>query len=70
MPKLLAGVDGAIDALTADGGADAADAIRTTDTVPKVTTVTHNDGWTVGGMAKGAGMLAPEPGHDAVRDHY
>jgi glutamate N-acetyltransferase / amino-acid N-acetyltransferase len=59
MDKLLAGVDDAVTALSADGGADAADAIRTTDSVPKVTAVTHNDGWTVGGMAKGAGMLAP-----------
>jgi glutamate N-acetyltransferase/amino-acid N-acetyltransferase len=59
MDKLLAGVDDAVTSLGAEGGADAADAIRTTDSVPKVTAVTHNDGWTVGGMAKGAGMLAP-----------
>lgn len=45
-------------ALSADGGADAADAIRTTDTVSKQT-VAAGDGWCVGGMAKGAGMLAP-----------
>ena len=44
--------------LSADGGADAAVAIMTTDTVPKTATVTV-DGFTVGGMAKGAGMLAP-----------
>jgi glutamate N-acetyltransferase / amino-acid N-acetyltransferase len=37
----------------------AADAIRTTDTIAKQAAVTHPDGWTVGGMAKGAGMLAP-----------
>ncbi len=59
MDKLLGGVDRAVAALTADGGADAADAIRTTDTVAKTAVVTHPDGWTVGGMAKGAGMLAP-----------
>ena len=52
----------------ADGGADAADAIRTTDTVSKQTVVA-GAGWSVGGMAKGAGMLAPGAGHDAVRPH-
>ena len=57
--RLLAGVDAASQALTADGGADAAEAIRTTDTVAKQAVFTHADGWTVGGMAKGAGMLAP-----------
>jgi glutamate N-acetyltransferase / amino-acid N-acetyltransferase len=56
---LLAGVDTAADALSDTGGADAADAIRTTDTVSKQSAVAHPDGWTVGGMAKGAGMLAP-----------
>jgi glutamate N-acetyltransferase/amino-acid N-acetyltransferase len=55
---LNAGVAAAIATLSADGGADAADAIRTTDTVSKQATVSRNE-WTVGGMAKGAGMLAP-----------
>jgi glutamate N-acetyltransferase / amino-acid N-acetyltransferase len=41
-----------------DGGPTAAVAIMTTDTVPKVVTV-EGDGWTVGGIAKGAAMLAP-----------
>jgi glutamate N-acetyltransferase/amino-acid N-acetyltransferase len=59
MPRLLAGVDAAVAGLTVEGGAAAADAIRTTDTVPKLATITHPAGWTVGGMAKGAGMLAP-----------
>ena len=45
-------------AAPADGGADAARAIMTTDTVPKTTRV-EADGFVVGGMAKGAGMLAP-----------
>jgi glutamate N-acetyltransferase/amino-acid N-acetyltransferase len=45
-------------ALSTEGGADAADAIRTTDTVSKQA-VAPGDGWCVGGMAKGAGMLAP-----------
>ena len=58
MPKVLAGVDAAVEALRTDGGEDAAVAIRTTDTVHKQA-VAHRDGWTVGGMAKGAGMLAP-----------
>ncbi|SDD05027.1 glutamate N-acetyltransferase [Geodermatophilus telluris] len=58
MEKLTAGVTAAAAALRADGGDDAARAIMTTDSVPK-TTVQHRDGWTVGGMAKGAGMLAP-----------
>ena len=44
--------------LSDSGGADAADAIRTTDTVSKQAVV-KGDGWSVGGMAKGAGMLAP-----------
>lgn len=44
--------------LSADGGDDAARAIMTTDTTPK-TVVVEGDGWRVGGIAKGAGMLAP-----------
>jgi len=58
MPALLSGVAEAAASLHAGGGADAAEAIRTTDSVRKqaVSTV---DGVTVGGMAKGAGMLAP-----------
>ncbi len=58
MDLLLAGVRDAVDAARADGGADAATAIMTTDSVPKTAVVTV-DGFTVGGMAKGAGMLAP-----------
>lgn len=58
MAKLLAGVDAAVAALSVDGGADAAVSIMTTDTVPKTATVITG-GYTVGGMAKGAGMLAP-----------
>jgi glutamate N-acetyltransferase/amino-acid N-acetyltransferase len=58
MPQLLAGVTAAAAALAPDGGDDAAIAIMTTDTVPK-TVVVQRDGWSVGGMAKGAGMLAP-----------
>jgi glutamate N-acetyltransferase / amino-acid N-acetyltransferase len=59
MDKLLPGIDQAVAALDPAGGKDAAEAIRTTDSVAKTATVQHPDGWTVGGMAKGAGMLAP-----------
>ncbi|SDY25400.1 glutamate N-acetyltransferase [Geodermatophilus africanus] len=58
MDRLTAGVTAAVAVLSEDGGPDAARAIMTTDSVPK-TTVVERDGWTVGGMAKGAGMLAP-----------
>lgn len=54
--KILAGIRAA--ELTADGGDDASLAIMTTDTKPKLSVV-RGDGWTIGGMAKGAGMLAP-----------
>jgi glutamate N-acetyltransferase/amino-acid N-acetyltransferase len=55
---LLSGVRAALEAQSADGGASAATAIMTTDSVSKES-VAHGDGFTVGGMAKGAGMLAP-----------
>ncbi|GAA1819158.1 bifunctional glutamate N-acetyltransferase/amino-acid acetyltransferase ArgJ [Planosporangium flavigriseum] len=58
MDKLLSGVDAAVRGLARDGGPAAAEAIMTTDTRPK-TTVQTGEGFTVGGMAKGAGMLAP-----------
>ncbi len=58
MDSLLPGVDGAAAALAADGGADAAQAILTTDSGPK-TAIVEQDGFTVGGMAKGAGMIHP-----------
>ncbi|MFF4705730.1 bifunctional glutamate N-acetyltransferase/amino-acid acetyltransferase ArgJ [Streptomyces sp. NPDC001288] len=58
MDKLLPGVETAAAALSEHGGEKAAIAIKTTDTVHKTSVVTK-DGWTVGGMAKGAGMLAP-----------
>jgi glutamate N-acetyltransferase/amino-acid N-acetyltransferase len=59
MDRLLAGIGEAATSLSATGGDTAADAIRTTDTRPK-TAVAISGGVTVGGMAKGAGMLAPE----------
>ncbi|WP_149204683.1 bifunctional glutamate N-acetyltransferase/amino-acid acetyltransferase ArgJ [Actinotalea subterranea] len=58
MDRLLDGVDDAAARLAPDAGDDAARAIMTTDTVPKTVHV-QRDGWSVGGMAKGAGMLAP-----------
>jgi glutamate N-acetyltransferase / amino-acid N-acetyltransferase len=57
-PKLMAGIEHAAQALTGSGGNDAATAIMTTDTVSKQA-VQHGEGWSIGGMAKGAGMLAP-----------
>src|SRR5690606_8740286 len=59
MDKLLPGVDAAAAALTETSGEDAAIAIMTTDTVPKNAVRTGEAGWTIGGIAKGAGMLAP-----------
>lgn len=56
--KVLDGTAAAIGALSADGGEDASLAIMTTDSRPKRASVSR-DGWTIGGMAKGAGMLAP-----------
>jgi glutamate N-acetyltransferase/amino-acid N-acetyltransferase len=56
--RLAAGVQAAADALGPEGGEDAATAIMTTDSHPKQALV-RGDGWVVGGMAKGAGMLAP-----------
>jgi glutamate N-acetyltransferase/amino-acid N-acetyltransferase len=58
LPKVLDGVTSAVKHLDPDGGGMAAEAIMTTDTVAK-NTVIPGDGWMVGGMAKGAGMLAP-----------
>ena len=58
MDQLLAGVEKAAAGLAAGGGSDAADAICTTDTHRKEA-IARDGGVTVGGMAKGAGMLAP-----------
>ena len=58
MDRLIGGIDVATAELSADGGAAAAEAIMTTDTVSKTATASRQ-GWSVGGMAKGAGMLAP-----------
>ncbi|NKX49913.1 bifunctional glutamate N-acetyltransferase/amino-acid acetyltransferase ArgJ, partial [Arthrobacter deserti] len=58
MDKVLPGVEAAAAARAGDGGADAATAIMTTDTVSKQAAFS-GDGYSIGGMAKGAGMLAP-----------
>lgn len=59
MPQLLGGVAMAVDQLSNKGGADAAQAIMTTDTVAKQASVQLAEGPIIAGMAKGAGMLAP-----------
>ncbi|MET8337889.1 bifunctional glutamate N-acetyltransferase/amino-acid acetyltransferase ArgJ [Streptosporangium canum] len=59
MEALLGGVDLAVSQTSRDGGLAAADAIRTTDTVSKISFRRGEGGYMVGGMAKGAGMLAP-----------
>lgn len=61
MDKMLAGVREVVQEMAGGltGGEEAARAIMTTDTVPKQAALHHEDKWTVGGMAKGAGMLAP-----------
>ncbi len=58
MDLLLGGLDAALADASRSGGTTAADAIRTTDTVSKIA-FHRARGYTVGGMAKGAGMLAP-----------
>ncbi|MGB6209279.1 bifunctional glutamate N-acetyltransferase/amino-acid acetyltransferase ArgJ [Mycobacterium sp.] len=61
MDKVLAGVGHVVHEMAGGlaGGEEAARAIMTTDTVPKQVALHHPDNWTIGGMAKGAGMLAP-----------
>ncbi|MGB0970128.1 MAG: bifunctional glutamate N-acetyltransferase/amino-acid acetyltransferase ArgJ [Mycobacterium sp.] len=61
MANVLAGVQEIVHEMAGGltGGEEAARAIMTTDSVPKQVALHHHDKWTVGGMAKGAGMLAP-----------
>ena len=61
MDKVLAGVTEVVHEMAGGltGGEEAARAIMTTDTAPKQVALHHSGNWTVGGMAKGAGMLAP-----------
>ena len=58
LERVCAGIDAAAAQLSTDGGADAAEAILTTDTRAKEA-VFHGGGFTVGGMAKGSGMIHP-----------
>ena len=58
LDKVAAGISDLVPMLSPLGGRAAAEAIMTTDSVPKQ--ASHSDeGWSIGGMAKGAGMLAP-----------
>ncbi|MGV0655726.1 bifunctional glutamate N-acetyltransferase/amino-acid acetyltransferase ArgJ [Mycolicibacterium thermoresistibile] len=61
MDKVLPGVTAIVHEMAGGltGGDEAARAIMTTDTVPKQVALHHDDDWTVGAMAKGAGMMAP-----------
>jgi len=58
MDKVTAGISELAARLRSSGGSAAAEAIMTTDTVAKQASYA-DEGWSVGGMAKGAGMLAP-----------
>jgi glutamate N-acetyltransferase/amino-acid N-acetyltransferase len=59
MGMLLPAVDAAVAEADRSGGVHAADAIRTTDTVVKIAFRRDEGTYSIGGMAKGAGMLAP-----------
>lgn len=61
MDRVLGGVKDIVHEMAGGltGGTEAAQAIMTTDTVPKQVALHHEDSWTIGAMAKGAGMLAP-----------
>ena len=59
MNKVLAGIELATQDLSDEGGPAAAEAIMTTDTVAKQAEYQSAHRWAIGGMAKGAGMLAP-----------
>jgi glutamate N-acetyltransferase / amino-acid N-acetyltransferase len=58
MDKVAAGIDDLVPLVRPDGGQAAAEAILTTDSVTKQASYS-DEGWSIGGMAKGAGMLAP-----------
>ena len=59
MTKVLGGIELAAQDLSDEGGEAAAEAIMTTDTVAKQAAYSSPQRWAIGGMAKGAGMLAP-----------
>ena len=62
LDNVLAGAKSAHEALaaTAEAGTDASHAIMTTDTKPKTVELTGSNGWKIGGMVKGSGMIAPQ----------
>ena len=62
LDNVLSGADKAFETLadTAEAGADASHAIMTTDTKPKTVELTGSNGWKIGGMVKGSGMIAPQ----------
>ncbi len=62
LDHVLSGVDKAFAALadTAQAGADASHAIMTTDTKPKTVELEGSNGFHIGGMVKGSGMIAPQ----------
>jgi glutamate N-acetyltransferase/amino-acid N-acetyltransferase len=59
MAAMQRGIAALAGQLHAEGWQDAAVAIMTTDTRPKVASVQHPAGYTITGIAKGAGMIAP-----------
>ena len=59
MTKLISGINNAYAKLGPEGGKDAAAAIITTDSHEKIAQV-EKDSWSIGGIIKGAGMLAPD----------
>jgi len=62
MDRIISGIERACKTASPDGGHDAAEAIMTTDTIPKETAVQFSLGGktvTIGGMAKGSGMIQP-----------
>ena len=59
MTKLIIGINNAYAKLSPEGGQDAAAAIITTDSHEKIAQV-EKDSWSIGGIIKGAGMLAPD----------
>ncbi len=58
MRRLTPAIKDLVQLLSRDGGQAAAEAIMTTDSIPKQTSYA-DEGWSIGGIAKGAGMLAP-----------
>lgn len=62
LDNVLSGADKAFETLadTAEAGADVSHAIMTTDTKPKTVELEGSNGFRIGGMVKGSGMIAPQ----------